>query len=85
MKIPPAASPQSRLVGRALRARRRSLGIFAVLIINPEGIDITQPRVARNELPWEVVNQSLSTLKELNQTTGRRGLHHAAITGQIGI
>ena len=32
---------------------------------NPEGIGITQPRVARNELPWVSVGR-FPTLKELN-------------------
>jgi hypothetical protein len=55
-----------------------SLDIFAVLKINPEGIAIIQPRVARHELPWEVAIQSVSTLKELNQRTGLPGItpHH---------
>jgi hypothetical protein len=30
---------------------------------NPERIAIIQPRVARNELPWEFVTKSKSTLK----------------------
>ena len=33
---------------------------------NPNGIEITQPRVARSELPWESNRQSASTLKGLN-------------------
>jgi hypothetical protein len=51
--------------------------IAAALHFNPERIASTQPRVATcravaqrrrgNELPWEIVITSLSTLKELNQ------------------
>ena len=35
-------------------------------LANPERIGITQPRVARNELPWVGFNR-LPTLKELKQ------------------
>ncbi len=34
---------------------------------NPEGIVITQPKVARNELPWGMASVVASTLKELNR------------------
>ena len=40
---------------------------------NPEGIGITQPRVARHELPW-VGLSGLPTLKELNPIGRRPGL-----------
>ena len=38
---------------------------------NPERIAITQPRVARNELPWVGPTKLPSTLKGLNPRTGR--------------
>jgi hypothetical protein len=37
---------------------------------NPDWIAITQPRVARNELPWVVVTKVPSTLKGLNPSVG---------------
>jgi hypothetical protein len=37
---------------------------------NPEGIAIIQPKVARNELPWVIVQTNSSTLKELHQSSG---------------
>ena len=39
---------------------------------NPARIAITQPRVARNELPWETSTGVQSTLKELNRRKGLR-------------
>ena len=51
--------------GRALEFGHFSRGIAA----NPEGIGITQPRVARNELPWEDNTGLRTTLKGLNQRT----------------
>src|ERR1700756_4926671 len=38
---------------------------------NPEGIEMIQPRVARNELPWVSGKRISSTLKELNPSTRR--------------
>jgi hypothetical protein len=39
---------------------------------NPERIAITQPRVARNELPWEKVKNYIQLRKELNQKKKRK-------------
>jgi hypothetical protein len=36
--------------------------------VNPNGIQILQPRVARNELPWVTKTQVPSTLKGLDQS-----------------
>ena len=51
---------------------------FAFELIHPEGMKITQPRVARNELPW-VKAHRLPTLKELmghsNISTTMRYVH----------
>ena len=37
------------------------------VILESQRDSITEPRVARNELPWETVPNSSSTLKELSQ------------------
>ena len=35
---------------------------------HPERMEISQPRVARNELPWGVKRRTLATLKGLHQS-----------------
>src|SRR2546428_11096515 len=53
--------------------------------LNPEGIAVNQPRVARNELPWGKRPTIPSTLKGLRQIDRMTGLRHCAMLQDLGL